>query len=244
MRQVLLLSFFFPFLISCSKYQYISLAGENIQKDQEQQFIDEKDSVRIRYNFNGKNGPVNVTVYNKSTRPVQVDWKRSAVITGDSSVSLFEPQMKFSGEIERNRYSVNQNLSGSLLQAESIDFIPPFSSISRQTKFIQTKWLKLPEVIAETKKLKPYHQKIRISSFTQSNSPVVFRVYLTLVSEKADDLRIDNSFYVAEVIETKAAPINFVNSGDRFYIKEKTGFGNISTAVFGLGLTVLLIAAL
>jgi len=47
------------------------------------------------------------------------------------------------------------------------------------------------------------------------------------------------------MIETHTAPEKFGgNTADRFYIKEETDFGKVSTAVFGVAITVLLIAAL
>jgi hypothetical protein len=242
MRTFLLFGLVILVLTSCSKYQYYTLSSENVPKDKKHQFVVENDSCRIIYNFSGAKGPVSICIFNKMQQPLQVDWKRSAVIVGDSSTSFFQPEMKFSGEVERNRYAINQDVNGVITQQETIDFIPPQSSVTKQTRWISSKFLKLNN--GEGQEIKTAQQKIKLYKFTKENSPVLFRTYLTLISGSTS-FHLDNSFYANEMIETHTAPGNFgVNTADRFYIRGKTDFGKVSTAVFGLCLTVLLIAAL
>ena len=242
MRTSLLLSLLVILFTSCSKYQYYTLSSDNVSKDQKQQFVAENDVCKITYNFSGAKGPISISVYNKTQKPLQVDWKRSALIIGDSSTSLFEPEMKFSGAIERNRYAINQNVNGIITQPESIDFIPPQSSVTNQTRWVGVKLLK-PDP-AKGQELKTARQKIRLYKFTKEQSPVVFRSWLTLLTDNVP-VYFDHSFYASEMIETQAAPSKLgANTADRFYIKGKTDFGKVSTAVFGIGITILLIAAL
>jgi hypothetical protein len=237
MRIVLLLIFTIVLLTSCSKYQYYTLASDNAPKDQKQQFLVENDTCKISYNFSGAKGPISISIYNKTNKPLQIDWKRSALIVGDSSISFFEPQMQFNGEVERNRYMTNY-ISGTVTQPESIDFIPPQSAITKQSRYIRTKFIK---TTSQGQKMEIAQQKARVHKFTKGNSPVAFRIYLTLISDNGN-FAIDHSFYAAELIEIRIPPQNFT-TGDRFFVKGKTGFGQVSTAVFSAGLLVLLIAA-
>jgi hypothetical protein len=240
MRIVLLVIFTIPLLISCSKYQYFTLASNDAPKNQKQQFLGENDTCRITYNFNGQHGPISVSIYNKLSKPLQIDWKRSALIIGDSSASFFEPQVIFNGEVERNRYAINQDFSGTVTQPESIDFIPPQSGITKQSKYIRSKFVK---TVGWRQKMRMGGQTIKVSNFTKENSPVAFRIYLTLVSDN-NSFNIEHSFYAARLTEAKTRPGQFgMNDGSNFFIKERTGFGQISTVIFSAGLAVLLIAA-
>jgi hypothetical protein len=242
MRTSILFAFVVILFTSCSKYQYYTLSSDNVSKNQKQQFVAENDTCKINYNFSGVKGPISISVYNKTQKPLQVDWKRSAVIVGDSSTSFFEPEMKFSGEVERNRYGINQDVNGVIIQPESIDFIPPQSSVTKQTRWIRSKFLKLSP--AEGQEIKTASQKVKLYKFTKDHSPVVFRTYLTLISDDTS-FHLDHSFYANELVETHSAPENFgQKAADRFYIKGKTDFGKVSAAVFGIAITVLLIAAL
>ena len=239
MRIVLLLIFISILLSSCSKYQYYSLASTT-SKNQNQQFLFENDTCKISYSFKGLNGPVSISIYNKTNKPLEVDWKKSALIIGDSSSSFFEPEMILNGEVERSRYAISNNITGTVSQPESIDFIPPQSAVIKQsTRYIRTKFVK---AAGEARELKEDQQKLRAYKFTKENSPVGFRIYLTLISDN-NSFNIEHSFYATEVIETSAPLINPGTKGSNFFVKEKSGFGKASPFIFTVTLTALLVAA-
>jgi hypothetical protein len=239
MRTVLLLTFTGILLSSCSKYQYYTLASNNASK-KNQQFVFENDTCKISYSFSGLKGPVSISVYNKTSKPLEVDWKKSALIVGDSSISFFEPQMLFNGEVERSRYVITDNITGTVSQPESVDFIPPQSAVTRQSsRYIRTKFIKAS---GEEQEIIEDQQKLRVHTFTKENSPVAFRIYLTLLSDN-NRFNIEHSFYATEIIETSTPLINPENKGSNFYVTEKSGFGKASTFIFAVTLTALLVAA-
>lgn len=244
MRTSLPVSIVVILLSSCSKYQYYTLSSDNVPKDQKQQFVFENDTCRVRYDFSGKKGPISITVYNKSIKLLQVDWKRSAVIVGDTATSLFDREVNFSGEIERNRQGINQNINGIISPPEAIEFIPPQASISKQGRFIQSNWLK--DLQSEGKdqivKTKNATQRIKVFNFSKESAPIAFRSYLTLVADDKS-FAFDHSFYVTEIVESRAKSVDLV-TGDRFYIKGKTDFGKAAGAVGAALFLALLVVAL
>lgn len=239
MRTILLSSFLLILITSCSKYQYYTLSSDTTPKDEKHHFLAENDTCRISYDFTGANGPITISVYNKTDRPLQIDWKRSALILGDSSVAFFDPQISFNGEIERNRYAINQDITGTVTPPESLDFIPPRSGITKQRKYVRARFT---ELAGQSQEIRTYRQKLKLQKFTNENSPLVFRIYLTLVSG-GNSFYIDNRFFASEIVEARAPLDVPVNTGDRFFIKEKTGSAAVSTILFLTGLTILLVAA-
>jgi hypothetical protein len=236
-----------PFLFaSCSKFQYYSVASDNTSKDQEQKFIDQNDICDIIYDFSGEKGPMRITVYNKSNRPLNIDWKRSAIIEKETSTSFFDPNVKFAGEIQQNN-TIAQNIIATILPPEPVQFIPPQSTIIRQTFFINNKFLNLNKYrnTKETLKTGYGKKKMKRYKFSHGYPPIFFRIYLTFIKDDNSSFAIEHSFYVTDIVETRATPDNFgTDEGDRFYIRGHTHFGNVSTAIAAICITAFLIAAL
>jgi hypothetical protein len=87
-------------------------------------------------------------------------------------------------------------------------------------------------------------KKILKAHFDQSNSPIRFRSYLTFLLEGSKQFSMDHSFYVSDLIETDTPPGNLkVNSGDKFYIKRKSGYGKLAGAITTLVFLGLIYAA-
>jgi hypothetical protein len=215
------------------------LSSDQLQHDEKRQLVGENDSLRITYNFSGRSGPIKISVYNKMDQPVEIDWKKSAMIIADSAISFFDPAMTITGELDRTRYSIYQNITGTVSPPEAIDFIPPKSSITKQKIFVRDKW----EKIETENSMKVKNQGHRIHYiFSKSNSPMIFRTYLTFLTGNKS-FEIEHRFYASEI--TEKSHDNFENgAGNQFYIKGKTDVGKLSVVIFTVSLTVLLIAAL
>jgi hypothetical protein len=200
---------------SCSHYQYATLSAENIPKDDKKnEFVAESDTLRIVYNFNGKKGPVSITIFNKSDMPLQVDWKKSALIIDDKPIAYYQPDWNINGSISTSPGILTT--SSSTLQAnvtgrEGLEFLPPHSFISRKGSVIKNNndFFAMPaDVVNEKIKVQGFSKKMVKGFFTKENSPFVFRNYLTFIyvgnSEKI--FSVDHSFYVSQLLETYAGP--------------------------------------
>ncbi|HNC30155.1 MAG TPA: hypothetical protein PKX08_09130, partial [Cyclobacteriaceae bacterium] len=64
----------------CSTYQYVTVSSPLKTQNE---FIAENDTVKISYDFSGEQGPVKISIYNKLSTPLYVDWSKSALIIGD-----------------------------------------------------------------------------------------------------------------------------------------------------------------
>jgi hypothetical protein len=178
----------------------------------------ENDTLRLTYIFTCKDGPLNVNIYNKTSQPLYVNWKKSAYIRNEQSVSLFWT-------------STSSNFTASFALPEGVDFIPPATSISKElpqlglTGSLETA---MPDTVrdnrlAMTAAIDIKFKKIR---FAADSSPVRFKSYLTfsLGDNDPKEFSETNLFYVAEIDETETGPGDFVlyrQQGDQFYIKTK-----------------------
>src|SRR6185436_1232129 len=148
---------------SCQTYQYLSLTGTNIAQDSSHQFVAENDTLLLQYNFNGHNGPVKITVYNKTSMPIYIDWKKSAIIYGDKAYSYYSPDMQLSGTTSNVGYRYNYNLNstggtmeGTIKAQEGIEFIPPYSMKEQSKMYVINGYLKdIPEETMTKKYLWP-----------------------------------------------------------------------------------------
>jgi hypothetical protein len=234
MKTFLLLLFISVIISSCSTFQYATITGENISKDNKNEFVAESDTLRITYNFNGKKGPVNITIYNKSDIPLQVDWKRSALIIDERPQVYYQPTWNISGDLSTSKgvlpRSTSSTIDARISGNEGEEFIPPHAAISRKGMFIKPgKSFSLPQEISQEKiKVKDVSVKIARGSFTKENSPIVFRSYLTFapINNPEKIFTTDHSFFISEVVQTMAGPSIIWaepgKPGNSFFV---TGFG-------------------
>lgn len=86
------------FCTGCSTYQYATLSSP-LKKENQHKFSIENDTVTISYDFSGKEGPINVTVYNKLSIPLYVDWAKSALIVGNTRKSYTNENVALQAEL-------------------------------------------------------------------------------------------------------------------------------------------------
>ena len=135
MRQFLPLTSIVFLFSSCATYQYMTVNSKNIAANDRREFIMENDSIRVKYNFNGEDAPINVEVQNKLDKPLYIDWSRSALIINDKAISYVPSSVSISGSISASTASwfrpgtgssfTNGSFSGSVGVPKDMDFIPP-----------------------------------------------------------------------------------------------------------------------
>ena len=83
MRQLTILLVAVIGFVSCqSTYFFSSLKTTDryMEKVENGDFLLENDSLWIAYCFKGENAPIRITVFNKMTKPLYVDWAQSALV--------------------------------------------------------------------------------------------------------------------------------------------------------------------
>jgi hypothetical protein len=221
---------------ACSPYQYLTLDSSQLSKNDKKQFVWENDTLRLSYDFSGPGGPMSVNIYNKSSQPLYINWKKSALIRDEHSVSLFDPNVTMTGTANSVGYRVGRftasssNFTASLALPEGIDFIPPSSAITKYLLPIGQSGSLVSYVADSIPKEKLtdaqgiYVAKYQRLTYNEDQSPIRFKSYMTftLGNNSSVEFSETHSFYVGEVVQTSASPETFnlyQQEGDKLFIK-------------------------
>lgn len=256
-------------LTSCSSYYYsvISSPDKGGERDRRRDFIQETDSVKIAYSFNGEDAPVSITIYNKMDEPLLVDWTRSALIIDDAATSYYDAKATVQGETAGESYRWNGRWSdsygvfaGEFTLPKGVDFIPPKSKVEKTPLKLSN--FPFDRIPADEYRKNEYPVSnggttlLRIKDFTPEDTPLAFRSYLTLYTAdkegKPDKVStFERSFYVSKLLKTgNVPPTEFREeqrwAGDFFYVRKIKGvragliIGTVAvaTAVVAVGVAV------
>jgi hypothetical protein len=236
-------------LPSCVSYQYVSLAGDLAKNDQ-QEFISENDTLRMLYAFNGANCPVTIDVYNKSDKPLYVDWNKSSVVLNDRSFPLNPNVSTISGDVTLTDVAWSNSLNytsgtinGSISHPNQIAFIPPLSSIRVTPIHLMNEFLpKQPTDSVIKANLYTYSGPVSVKKqiYSTASSPLMFRCFITYSENSTftDSRYLDHAFWAKESFRSMAKPITILP--DQYYVSKTTGFG---TVIGSIGVIILLVAS-
>lgn len=251
MEKPLLLYGMLLLLASCTRYQYATVSSSNTTLNEQHEFVAENDTLLIRYNFLGQNAPVYLYIENKLNVPVYIDWRQSALIVNNKAISYMPSEMPITGDISAVSWHAgnsslgytNGTISASASLPKSTDFIPPHAHIKKHPLSVTNRMVKgLPDSSIHRIKMPVSNggfYNIKRATFSEASSPVRFRSYLTVAVGEAGGRPVayEHNFYVTELLTTRLSPHQFgyneQNQGNRYYIKERTGFGKTATG-FGV----------
>ncbi|MNJ97116.1 hypothetical protein D3C87_148580 [compost metagenome] len=240
-------------LTSCSKYYISTISSTNMPRNEKTgEFQLENDTVKIFYSFAGESAPVKVTVHNKLSVPLYVDWAKSSLIYQGKALSYIPQQMAFAADLSlisaNGSYLsfANGDIKGQLESPKDIAFIPPNTSIETTTLFLNTPiFMGFSDSLYKEKEMLNSANgltKVKSGNFTKSNSPLIFRSYLTLFSKEGDLVKpfaFDQEFYVSKSVRTYVKPQNLTDYSENnlnvFYISKKTKYGKIMGPVAVIG---------
>src|SRR5579859_3670459 len=130
---------FLMLITSCSSYEYLRLDSGSMTRNDHKDLIWENDTVKLAYNFHGKNGPMKLSIFNKTDKPLYIDWKRSALVRDQQSISLYDSRVNVSGSADAFTFPVGRrwsytttSFSGTLNLPEGVDMIAPHAFISKE----------------------------------------------------------------------------------------------------------------
>ncbi|GAB3998936.1 hypothetical protein GCM10028807_47770 [Spirosoma daeguense] len=210
MKSVTFLSIIWVLLVGCTpKIQVVTLRGSNVQPASEGLVLD-NDTLTLRYNFASERGLMHLTLINKLNKPLYVDWKRSSFIIGQDKVDYWYDvaEVNLTGNAFRyNRYLSTSSLNGTVTKADPIAFIPPQTKLEKQQFVVvpagTVNLVGQPKTEQEPSKLL-YGKKpvdVTVYSYTPNQSPLKFRNYLTLSTDKdfKTEFTIDTNFWASDV---------------------------------------------
>jgi len=209
-------------------YFYSTLSPEEsatiVKKLADGAFIVEDNLLQLTYSFNGKNAPVNVTVHNKSSEGMFIDWERSAFVVNDQATYY-----KSSATKDQEKESKGGFYSLAPVSANNITFLPPgakaintlpslsglnFSNIN-ESRFSDSN---MPDKNG-------YIHPVKKSEYKESDTPYKLRSYVTVYfKDKTDTHVLDQDFYISEIVKSNkikpwTMPTDLAKKGDVFYTK-------------------------
>ena len=245
---------------SCTTYQYTTVSSPTLPMNDMQEFEFVNDSVRIIYNFNGENAPVNITVENKLRVPIFIDWHNSSLILNGRSVSYAPIQINIEGTTEAsygwrgNGYGSAGNLSAVASLPPSVDFVPPYSYFTRNTIGITNRFIEeVPAGAYQNVRYsvtERYSIPVKAAVFTEGSSPLRFRSYISLSIGNRDAFPVayEHSFFVSQLIRCSQCPGTIWGNGiyrcNQYFVRKTSSGGPAGAMVGGLLGGVLIIAAM
>lgn len=236
------------FLSSCSKFQYATILSSQPTKSSGIEV--ENDTVKITYYFRGQNCPVLIEVYNKLNQPIFVDWAKSALIINEQRFSYWEDKTIVRTTTSATEINWTKSVSsstgitsGTLSREEQVSFIPPKSFVKYNPLTVKSSFFELPPPVKQ--------QEVHISNlntsatakkytFSESNSPLTFRSYLTLSTSDSfsSSFHLDNDFWVSEILTTYAQPSVMNPASTQFTLSTSTGFTEAMVVLVGVPLII------
>jgi len=251
-------------LSSCSStfyYSTLSTANEYVDKVENGDFLLETDTLWIAYCFKGADAPMQITVFNKSDKPLYVDWKQSAMIIDSMAFSYAGESVPFTGNARTRGISYNSDgtishtygggiFDGTIqVMSDRTTFIPPNSMISEIPLSLEPNFRHLDNSIYKKAKMADKNnmlRKAKRADFTLSDTPLKFKSYLTIYSSPERPMVFEQDFYLSTLLKTGLNPGNMpqdmIERGDFFFVEQPANNNAIYTTlgIVGLGSLVVL----
>lgn len=222
---------------SCSAPSYISTiksATLGVEQTEIGEFVIDNDSLQIIYNFNGINAPIHVEIYNKLSKPLYVDWNRSAIVINGTATNYIGKTTKIYGSSTGSSYGTENfswgtaNFVGSMDLAAPISIIPPKSRIKETHLSLKVKFQNIDTKKFSRTKIGLFdgseYARAEQAFYSENDTPFAFQSYLTLQYEGESYFHYDNDFYVEKLIilkdhvDYKELPNNIKDRADLFYM--------------------------
>lgn len=205
---------------SCAsiKYQVGNIESESLGQD----LTYENDKVKVVYDFWGNGGLLYYRIYNKTDKPIYIDWVHSNFIINDKSFTYYDDNelISTSGSYDENVDARNPAMilvNGSATSSGIVEKDRKITQIPPDT-YIVTKVVDLGI---------PYKKDIDNGSrYDESNSPKTFRTYIGYSSqENLNDLSkltyIDNSFYVESIENIRKKDVKKAENEGKYFVNNK-----------------------
>jgi hypothetical protein len=166
-------------------------------------FVFQNSDVEIGYNFWTNGGKMGYYVYNKTDKPIYVNWDRSHFVLNNVSRDhyavprdLYFDNVSIVRKTKRRVYyeGTEQLSKQTSYQNKTVVEVPPMSKVlSDEFTFVNN--------VYDTKKLHLGCKRKRSMSFAQDTTPVAFRNYVTysFANNFQDAKVVDNGFYVSKI---------------------------------------------
>ena len=224
---------------SCTTYYYSQLHSNNIEveKANDGQLVIETDTLSIAYCFYGENAPITISIFNKISRPLFIDWSKSAIVINNIATPYKDPDIPgfYFDEFRQGGsfydWKIKNDSTDSDVIADNAQFIAPKAKISytplELADFSFEKYFK-KEYSKKKISSKDGEKEIKTINYTEENSPLIFSSYLTIYdpTNPSEPMFFEQEFYISELIKAgNIAPEQFSKrlENNTFYVKKEKG---------------------
>lgn len=245
-------------LSACTTYYYTTVQSYEKELPQNERglFRTTQGNLSVTYSFKDLGGKVMYEIHNESNDPVFVDWSHSVIIAEDYAVQLRDNNVHFHGDVSTTTYHFSNSnytassgtVSGRVILPQNDLFVPPHSKVVHSPLSLSSVLnLNIPEDLYE--KCDIGYSPVRLIDFTEEDTPLKFRSYLTIVNDRDKSQTVfEDTFFISNIIKTSNR--NNLLSGDvlqrsdMFYIeavnKNATTAGWIVAGAAAIGGLILL----
>lgn len=158
------------------------------------------DNITLIYDLWSEAKLIRFSVYNKTDKPITIDWTKSHFILQDNSFDFFSNNVSTfsSGLLQRSTYynhsSAASTIKTTTTKEKEQTHVPPFSIVN------ESFYINSPLVfdcVNYLKKLKK--QQVEKYDYNEANTPYKLRNYITYYTVENKTKTIDNDFYISMV---------------------------------------------
>lgn len=213
----LLIAGFLATACTTQRAQLVTIQGSNLKSVPDQGLVLDNDTMTLRYSFSQERGQMTILLINKLSRPLYVDWKRSAFIIGKKKLDYWydvaDVDLKTTAFISwYGRYLIG-SVDGVVSKDDPVGFIPPGTQLAKQQFLVYPHGtIRLPgqpKVVEEAPKSANRKKPVAVDIYTYQPdlSPLQFRNYLTLSTDKdfKTDFSVDTKFWASDI---RVLPVN------------------------------------
>ncbi|MFT4221536.1 hypothetical protein [Dysgonomonas sp.] len=249
MRYFSLLVALLAFTSCSSTYFFATLdtSNEYVEKVENGDFLLETDSLWIAYCFKGENAPVQITAFNKTDKPLYIDWSRSALIIDNMAITYVGEKLNYSEEWFNSESVSGRNVSVAV--SDNITFIPPQSMVSEIPLYLSSNFEQIDKKDYRNAYIgNRFSQSMPVKriDFEESATPLKFRSYLTIYAQPEKPMVFTQDFYLKNLIKTSGLhpndlANNMADRGDFFYTIKPANNSILYTTLAIIGVTGLVI---
>lgn len=232
---------------------HIASDSYTIERADNGDFVEDRADLWTAYCFNGFNSPIRVTVFNKSDKPLYVDWAKSTITINNDTYSYIEdyPRNDYIAMFEP--YPAIFDKEGQPSENEYPANLPEYTDVISPGKMISFAPISLKSTLFDNISATNYNQEkagIKKADFSESDSPLRISIDLHTFQDSKDKMLIKNSFYLSTLLKAKSEYCNILEQttqekgidkdGDLFYIHKPANKSFENTVLGGVALAGLI----
>lgn len=220
-------------LCSCKKYVqivYTKPIGTEIKNDHGI-YSYENNDVRVDYDFWSYQGSMAFNIYNKTNKPIYIDWNKSSFVQSNRKYPYFNNSEKSNVVVVskgRSAHSLtpvydaivgaNNTVStgsGTSVKEEKITFIPPHSAITKRTYRLIDYFYFRTDIKTEPGRINEVNVLV-----TYPVDKVQFRNFLSYSSREdfASESYVDNGFEIPKIVSVPENEFEGFKKANRFFL--------------------------